>query len=97
MKAEILRILNKTLRPMPACADERQKVFKNNRLTNTWNIGYSLRARGNRGYVSERVRRKSNRFLLEITAIIAHVGLRWRRILTLRSEGAEQRFKRICS
>ena len=36
------------------------------------------------------VRRKSNRFLPEITAMIPRIGLRCRRILTLRSEAAGQ-------
>ena len=51
-------------------------------------IRSSLREHSNRGNVSERVRRKSNRFLVEIIAMIARVELRWRRILILRSEGA---------
>jgi hypothetical protein len=44
---------------------------------------------GNRGNVSERVRRKSNRFLPEITAMIPRIGLRCCRILTC-SEAAGQ-------
>jgi hypothetical protein len=51
-------------------------------------IRSSLRAHSNQGNISEHVRRKSNRFLLEITAMIPRVGLQCRRILTLRSEGA---------
>jgi hypothetical protein len=56
----------------------------------TRNIASSLRAGGNRGNVSERVRRKSHRFLPENTAMIPRVGLRCRRILPLRSEVAGQ-------
>jgi hypothetical protein len=56
----------------------------------TRSIASSLRAGGNRGNVSRRVRRKSNRFLPENTAIIPRVGLRCRRILTLRREAAGQ-------
>ncbi len=54
-------------------------------------IRSSLRAHSNHENVSERVRRKSNSFSLGNTAMIPRVGLRWRRILTLRSEGAGQR------
>jgi len=45
---------------------------------------------GNRGNTRERVRRKSNRFLPENTAMIPRVGLRYRWILTLRGEAAGQ-------
>jgi len=65
---------------MSVCADQRQKVLKI--ITNKQlDIGSSLRAQGNRGDVSERVRRKSNRFLPEITTMIPRIGLRCRRIL----------------
>jgi hypothetical protein len=53
-------------------------------------IGDSLRAHSNHENVSERVRRKSNRFLPEDTAMIPRVGLRCRRIRTLCSEAAGQ-------
>jgi len=51
-------------------------------------IRSSLRAHSNHGNMSERVRRKSNRFLLEITAMIRRVGLWCLGMLTLRSEAA---------
>ena len=58
-----LRIRKETFVPCQTAADDQQKVSKNKRWQTLGTSGPTLRERGSRGNVIERVRRKSNRFL----------------------------------